>query len=305
MGTPGLARVVLAALCDCPDLEVRAVVSQPDKPVGRKLELTPPPTKVEALSRGIPVLQPPKARDPVFLDQLRELVPKLIIVAAYGQILPQALLDIPEHGCLNVHTSLLPRWRGAAPIQWAIAEGDAETGICIMQMEAGLDTGPVVSVARIPITSADDGQTLHDRLAEIGAKLLLETIPGYVAGKLRPQPQPSEGVTYARKITKEDGRIVWTNEARVLWNRLRAFTPWPGGFCQLPAEPHPLLLKIHRASFVPEAKGEPGQVIRADAQGIVVACGMGALRLEEVQLEGGKRVTAGQFLASKRPERLI
>ena len=305
MGTPGLARAVLAALCDCPDLEVRAVVSQPDKPVGRKLELTPPPTKVEALSRGIPVLQPPKARDPVFLDQLREFAPRLIIVAAYGQILPQALLDIPEHGCLNVHTSLLPRWRGAAPIQWAIAEGDAETGVCIMRMEAGLDTGPVVSVARTPITDADDGQILHDRLAEIGAKLLLETIPGYVAGTLVPQLQPPEGVTYARKITKEDGRIVWSNDARVLWNRLRAFTPWPGGYCQLPTETHPLLLKVHRASVVPEVKGEPGQVIRADAQGIVVACGMGALRLEEIQVEGGKRVTAGQFLASKRPERLI
>jgi methionyl-tRNA formyltransferase len=257
------------------------------------------------MARGIPVLQPLKARDPAFLEQLRALAPKLIIVAAYGQILPQALLDIPEHGCLNVHTSLLPRWRGAAPIQWAIAEGDAETGVCIMRMEAGLDTGPVVSVARTPITDADDGQILHDRLADIGGKLLLETIPGYVAGRLVPQAQPSEGVTYARKITKEDGRIVWASDARVLWNRLRAFTPWPGGFCHLPAEPNPLLLKVHRASVVPEAHGEPGQVLRADSHGVVVACGAGGLRLEEVQLEGGKRVTVGQFLASKRPECLI
>jgi methionyl-tRNA formyltransferase len=305
MGTPDLARVVLAALCDCPSVEVRAVVSQPDKPVGRKLELTPPPTKMEALARGLPVLQPLKARDPAFVEQLRATAPELIVVAAYGQILPQALLDVPRFGCLNVHTSLLPRWRGAAPIQWAIAEGDAETGICIMRMEAGLDTGPIISVARTRIADEDNGQILHDRLAAMGAKLLLETIPGYIAGTLIPQVQPAEGVTYARKISKEDGRLVWSNDARVLWNRLRAFTPWPGAFCQLPAEPQPLLMKIHKAGVVEGVKGSPGQVIPADGQVLLVACGKDALRLEEVQVEGGRRMSASQFLAGRKPESFL
>jgi methionyl-tRNA formyltransferase len=311
MGTPELARSVLAGLADDSRFEVIAVVVQPDKPTGRGMQLTPPPVKVEALARGLRVLQPLKARDPGFLDELRALAPDLIVVAAYGQILPQSLLDIPRHGCLNVHTSLLPRWRGAAPIQWAIAEGDAESGVTIMRMEAGLDTGPMIAEVRTPITDSDTGQTLHDRLAVLGAKLLVETIPAYVVGELKPCPQPTDGVTYARKITKEDGRLDWAKPARVLRNRQRAFTPWPGAFCFLPADPKPKLIKVHSTAVVadapsvpPNGETSPGTVLAADKSGIVVACGEGALRLTEVQLEGGRRMTAEQFLAGHPVTRL-
>ncbi len=306
MGTPDLARTVLAQLADDARFALVAVVAQPDKPTGRGLQLTPPPVKTEALARNLPVLQPLKAREPGFLDQLRALAPDAIAVAAYGQILPQALLDIPRHGCLNVHTSLLPRWRGAAPIQWALAEGDAETGVTIMRMEAGLDTGPAISEVRTAITAEDTGQTLHDRLAILGGKLLCDTLPRYVAGELPPRPQPVDGVTYARKITKDDGRLDWNLPAQVLDRRLRAFTSWPGGFAFLPAEPKPRLLKIHRAE--PLARGipaTPGTVLAADRHGLVIACGEGALRLTEVQPEGSRRMTVEQFLAGHRVERLL
>lgn len=305
MGTPDLARTILSALADDSRFQVLAVVVQPDKPTGRGLQLTPPPVKVEALTRGIPVLQPLKAREPGFLDQLRALGPDLIAVAAYGQILPQALLDIPKHGCLNVHTSLLPRWRGAAPIQWAVAEGDAESGVTIMRMEAGLDTGPMISEVRTPISADDTGQTLHDRLATLGGALLCDTVPRYVAGDLPLRAQPAEGVTYARKITKDDGRLDWRQPARILDQRLRAFTPWPGSFAFLPGEPKPRLLKIHAAVRVAESgSAEPGTVMAADKSGLVVACGEGALRLTEVQPEGGRRMSAEQFLAGHRVTRL-
>ena len=195
----------------CPSLEmlarefsVAAVVTQPDKPKGRDLKLTPSPVKVLAQKLNLPVLQPAKARDENFIARLRELKPDLIVVAAYGQILPQAILDLPPHGCLNVHPSLLPKYRGAAPIQWAIANGDTETGVAIMKMDAGLDTGPVLAMRRTPILPADDSQVLHDRLARLGAELLVETIPGYIAGKIQPRPQPAQGVIYAEN--QEGGR---------------------------------------------------------------------------------------------------
>ncbi len=304
MGTPALARTVLAALASAPGIEIVGVAVQPDKPVGRNLQLTPPPVKVEALERGLPVFQPTKARDPEFIAQMKTLEPDLVVVAAYGQILPQALLDVPRLGCLNVHTSLLPRWRGAAPIQWALAEGDAETGVTIMRMEAGLDTGPTISEARTPIGDDDTGQTLHDRLAAVGARLLVETIPRYVAGELPPRPQPAEGMTHARKITREDGRLDFTQPARRLWLRTRAFTPWPGAFCQVPGEPTPKLLKVHRVATDDSVSAVPGTIVSAGRDGIVVACGSGGLRLLEVQPEGGKRMTAGQFAAGHRPTRL-
>lgn len=305
MGTPDLARTVLSALADDARFQVLAAVVQPDKPTGRGLQLTPPPVKVEALARGIPVLQPLKAREPAFLEQLRALGPDLIAVAAYGQILPQALLDIPKHGCLNVHTSLLPRWRGAAPIQWAVAEGDAESGVTIMRMEAGLDTGPMISEVRTPISGDDTGQSLHDRLATLGGALLCDTIPRFVAGELAVRAQPVEGVTYARKITKDDGRLDWRQPARILDQRLRAFTPWPGSFAFLPAEPKARLLKVHAAVPVAgSSSAEPGTVIAADKSGLVVACGEGALRVTEVQPEGGRRMSAEQFLAGHRVTRL-
>lgn len=300
LGTPELARTILRHLASSPDVTIVAVATQPDRPVGRGLQVTATPVRQEAERLGIPVLQPKSAKDPDFLATLRELDPDLIVVAAYGQILPQALLDVPRLGCLNIHTSLLPRWRGAAPIQWALASGDRETGVTLMRMEAGLDTGPMVATVRTPITDTDTGQTLHDRLALLGAQLLVESIPAFADGRLQPQPQPAEGVTYARKITREDGRLDWTQPADVLWHRLRAFTPWPGAFCFVPGEPKPKLLKVHIAApaAVPmQTPVNPGTVIASGSEGITVACGSGALRLTEVQAEGGRRMPAGAFAA--------
>ena len=304
MGTPDIACPTLQALASTPDFQVGVVVAQPDKPKGRDLKLQPPPVKELALRLGLPVLQPERARHEAFLAQLRELRPDLIAVLAYGQILPQSILDLPAHGCLNVHTSLLPRWRGAAPIQWAILEGDAESGVTIMRMDAGLDTGGIVSTRTTPIAPDDNAQTLHDRLASLGAELLTRTIPRYVSGELPPRPQPTEGVTYARKLTKEDGRLDWSQPARVLHNRLRAFTPWPGTFTFLPAQPKPQLLKVWRAELTAARAGDlqspsaicPGQILAADKTGITVACREGSLRLLEVQKEGSRRMTAAEFL---------
>jgi len=247
---------------------------------------------------------------------------------AYGQILPPAILELPRHGCLNVHTSLLPRYRGAAPIQWAIANGDTETGVTIMMMDAGLDTGPIVSQRHTPIHPEDDSATLHDRLAKLGAELLVQTIPDFVAGKIQPVPQPAEGVSYAAKIKKEDGRVDWSQPARVIRNRLRAFTPWPGAFTFLRRAEHcsaggavfrapkPQLLKIWKVEVVEDSDGrdsalgcpdaaarrlyleqKPGTILSADKTGIVVACGRGGLRILELQGEGGRRMSAAEFLA--------
>ena len=296
MGTAELSGASLEKIAADKNFLVTAVVTQPDKPKGRELKLQPSPVKLVAERLKFPVLQPLRARDEGFVSQLRELKPDLIIVVAYGQILPQTILDLPAHGCLNVHTSLLPKYRGAAPIQWAIADGEAETGVTIMKMDAGLDTGPVLSTRRTPILATDDSQTLHDRLAQLGADLLVETIPGYINGKISPQPQPVEGSSYAAKIKKEDGRIDWNLPARKNWNRLRAFTPWPGGFTFLPGETKLQLLKIWKVEVV-EKSGKAGEVLSADKDGIVVACGQDALRILELQREGGKRMTAEQFLS--------
>jgi methionyl-tRNA formyltransferase len=300
MGTAELSCASLAALAGAEKFSVVSVVTQPDKPKGRELKLTPSSVKVLAEKMNLPVLQPPRARDENFIFELRELKPDLIVVVAYGQILPPSILDLPRHGCLNVHTSLLPKYRGAAPIQWAIADGERETGVTIMKMDAGLDTGPVLSTRRTPILPADDSQILHDRLAQLGAELLTETIPGYVAGKILPVPQPGEGSTYAAKIKKEDGHIDWRQPARTIWNRLRAFTPWPGAFTFLPAEPRPQLLKIWKVELV-GCSGAPGEILSADRAGIIVGCGHGALRILELQREGGRRMGAAEFLAGHPP----
>jgi methionyl-tRNA formyltransferase len=295
MGTAELSCASLKRLARDGNISVAAVVTQPDKPKGRELKLTPSPVKVLAETLNLPVLQPLKARDEQFISQLRELKPDLVVVVAYGQILPQTVLDLPPFGCLNVHTSLLPKYRGAAPIQWAIANGDPETGVTIMKMDAGLDTGPILSTRRTHILLTDDSQILHDRLAQLGAELLVETIPAYVSGKIQPQPQPAEGSTYAAKIKREDGQIDWTLPAEKIWNRLRAFTPWPGAFTFLQTEPKSQLLKIWKAEIV-EKSGTVGIILSADKTGIVVGCGQGALRILELQREGGKRLTAEQFL---------
>jgi methionyl-tRNA formyltransferase len=287
----------LRALCREKAIAVVAVISQPDKPKGRDLKLQPTPVKTLALAERLPVLQPARARDETFISELRRLAPDLIVVTAYGQILPQTVLDLPRFGCLNVHTSLLPKYRGAAPIQWAILNGDSETGVTIMKMDAGLDTGPVLTQETTPIAATDTAQTLHDRLAELGAVLLVKTIPAYVSGNIVPQPQPTEGATYARKITKDDGRTDWTQPASVLWNRVRGLTPWPGAFTHLPGDGQPRLLKILSADVEPQLSGQPGTVLRADKTGLVVACGQQSLRILLLQLEGGRRMSASEFLA--------
>ncbi len=296
-GTAELACASLAALAKEPAFRVLGVVTQPDRPQGRDLRLQPPPVKVLAGRLGLPVWQPERCRQPEFVEHLRSLAPELIVVAAYGQLLPPAILTLPPHGCVNVHTSLLPRHRGAAPIQWALLEGDAETGVTLMQMDAGLDTGDILSRQTTSIAADDTAQTLHDRLAVLGAELLVRTLPDLVAGRISPRPQPAEGVSYARKITKDDGRLDWRLPADVLWRRVRAFTPWPGAFTRLPATPQPVRLKIWRAEPAASAAGHAGEILSAARTGVLVACGSGALRLLELQREGGRRLPAAEFLA--------
>lgn len=297
MGTSELACASLAELRLAPFANVLAVVTQPDRPKGRDLRLQPSPVKQLAQQSGLPVLQPERAGSPEFLAQLRRLQPDLITVAAYGQILPQAMLDLPRLGCVNVHASLLPKYRGAAPIQRAILNDERETGVTIMRMDAGLDTGPILTQDATPIQPADDAQSLHDRLARMGAKLLVRTIPDYAAGKITPQPQPAQGASYARKLAKEDGHLDWQQPARALWNRIRAFKPWPGAFTFLPGQPKKRLLKIWEAEVLESPASQPGVLEQADKTGITVGCGAGALRILALQLEGGKRLGPQEFLS--------
>lgn len=299
MGTAELACASLRALHASPLFEVVLVVTQPDKPKGRDLKLQPTPVKAAALELGLTVEQPLKARATEFVDHLRSFNADLIVVAAYGQLLPQSILDLPKYGCLNVHTSILPKYRGAAPIQWAIIDGEAETGVTIMKMDAGLDTGDILTIHTTPITPEDNAATLHDRLAGIGAEALIVTIPLYISGDITPKPQPAEGSTYARKITKEDGRMDWSLPARVLFNRIRGLTPWPGAFTFLAPEHKLRLLKIWQTELLTGISGQPGTVLQADKTGIVVACGEGALRLTSLQREGGRRLTAAEFSAGQ------
>ena len=315
MGAAELSCASLQALAGNPQFQIAAVVTQPDRPKGRDLKPQPSPVKSLALKLGLPVLQPPRARDEQFIAELRALQPDLVVIVAYGQILPPAILDLPRHGCLNVHTSLLPKYRGAAPIQWAIANADTETGVTLMRINARLDTGDIVAQRRTPIRPEDDSATLHDRLAQLSAELLVQTIPDYVAGKIQPTPQPAEGASYAAKIKKEDGRIDWNQPAQTIWNRLRAFTPWPGAFTFLKAMEGTAssvpsfaksqgsdkalsskMIKIWKAEVV-EKSGVAGTVLSADKTGIVVGCGMSALRILELQREGGRRMSAAEFLA--------
>lgn len=294
MGTAELACASLTALHQWDGAEVVTVVTQPDRPRGRKLQPQPSFVKQCAEDLCLSVQQPETLRDESALKSLAQLKPDLIVVAAFGQILPAVVLALPPHGCLNVHTSLLPRHRGAAPIQWALLEGDRETGVTIMQMDEGLDTGGIIAMERTVIDPSDNAQTLHDRLAAMGAKLLVESLPGYLSGKIQPQPQPKEGATYARKIKKADGRIDWGEPAIALLRRIRAFTPWPGAFTEMPMAEQPRM-KIWEAE-VAEGDGQNGQVIAADESGIVVACGEQSLRLKIIQREGSQQMAAAEFL---------
>ena len=293
MGTPAFAVKSLEA---CLSLgEVVAVVTQPDKPRGRGQEVSFSPVKELALARGIPVLQPVKIRGTHFAEELRALKADVAVVTAYGKILPQDVLDAPRRGCVNVHASLLPRFRGAAPIQWAIAAGDEKSGVCLMQMDAGMDTGAVIDRAELPIAPEDTSASLHDKLSELGGEVLRRSLVRYVDGALQPVPQPSEGVVMAPMIKKEDGRLDWSKSARELERRLRAFTPWPGAFCTFDGG----LLKVSKAA-VGTGSGTPGTVLSVSADGLEVACAEGSLRLLSLQPEGKRAMTAQEFLSGRK-----
>jgi len=297
MGTAELSCASLRALLGSPELfQVVAVVTRPDRPRGRELKVQPSPVKELAGHAKLPVLQPEKARSEEFIQELRALRPDVVAVAAYGQILPKSVLDLPQFGCLNVHTSLLPRYRGAAPIQWAIINGDTETGVTIMKMDVGLDTGDILAQDRTPILPEDTSTTLHDRLARMGAEALVRVIPSFVAGEVSARPQPAEGVSYAPKITKHDGQVDWRQPAHTIGNRVRGLVPWPGAFTALPDSPRPHVLKIWQAEAL-EDSGPPGEILRADKSGLVVSCGQGALRILVLQREGGRRLKTQEFLA--------
>ncbi len=272
--------------------EVVGVVTQPDKPVGRKQVLTPPQIKVRALAAGIPVIQPLKIRHAV--EELAAFKADIAIVVAYGQILSRAVLDVPPLGCLNIHASLLPRHRGAAPIQAAIRDGDAETGITIMFMDEGLDTGDMLIKHTLPILPTDTGGVLHDKLAQLAPTTLAAALELISAGNPPREKQNDTLVTHVRKLTRQDGKLDWQRPAMELERLVRAFTPWPGTHCLLGG----VQMKIHRAEIIANADAcpAPGTIVAADAQGIVVSCGGGLLSLTEVQLEGGKRLSASEFL---------
>ena len=299
-GTPEFAVPCLRAAAKFG--EVVAVYTQPDRPAGRGRALTPSPVKQEALRRGIEVFQPETLREKVSRDALRALKPDLMVVVAYGLILPQKVLDIPTHGCWNVHASLLPRWRGAAPIQRAIEAGDIETGVCLMRMEKGLDTGPVLLSQRIDIGAQETGGQLHDRLSDLGAQVLADGL-GLLRAGIVPVavPQPAEGVTYAHKLDKHEAKLDWTQPAVALANKVRAFNPWPVAEAELAGE----RVRIHGAVALEftqsSAHGQsPGRVIAAGRDGIDIACGEGALRIRSLQREGGKAITAADYLNARR-----
>ncbi|GHA82613.1 methionyl-tRNA formyltransferase [Cognatilysobacter bugurensis] len=278
--------------------EVVAVYTQPDRPAGRGRGLTPSPVKREAITRGIPVLQPENFKTRDSKDALRALEPDVMVVVAYGLILPQSVLDIPVHGCWNVHASLLPRWRGAAPIQRAIEAGDAETGVCLMQMEKGLDTGPVLLSQALAIGEHDTGGQLHDRLAELGAQVLADGL-GLLRAGIRPvpRPQPAEGVTYAHKLDKAEARLDFARPAVELANRVRAFNPWPMAEAVIGGE----RVRVHGAAALPtEHDAAPGTLLAASRDGLDIACADGALRVRVLQREGGKAITAADYLNGRR-----
>lgn len=287
-GTPVFAATVLRDII-ASGHHVLSVLTQPDRPTGRGMALHSSPVKALALASGIEVFQPPTLRDSAAQERVRVLGAEVMVVAAYGLILPQAVLEIPRFGCINVHASLLPRWRGAAPIQRAILAGDIETGVSIMQMEAGLDTGPVLLSERLSITEEDTAGTLHDKLAVLGGRLIVEAL-----GKL-PLPlslQPETGVTYASKIEKAEAPLDWRLPATQLARQVRAFNPYPGATVGLDGN----TVKVWRAEAQAETRGSPGTVIAADKRGILVACGEGTLRLTELQKAGGKRLPISAFL---------
>jgi methionyl-tRNA formyltransferase len=290
-GTPEFARVALAALLEA-GFAVPVVLTRPDRPAGRGQKLQMSPVKQLALAHGLAVHQPERLKDAASHQALRAASADILVVAAYGLILPQAVLDIPRLGCVNIHASLLPRWRGAAPIQRAIEAGDGETGVTLMRMEAGLDTGPMLLKQAVPITAWDNAASLHDKLAALGARLVVDGLRRF--DQLVPVVQPIEGVTYAAKIDKAEALLDFRKPADELALRIRAFDPFPGAAAVLDGG----TFKLWRAEAIEmiEAAGAPGTVLAANDRGIVVACGKGALRVTELQKPGGKRLPAADLL---------
>lgn len=292
MGSPDFALPTLRSLSK--HYQVVGVVTQPDRASGRGRELKAPPVKALALELNIPVIQPQKIREPEAMQQLHEWQPDLIVVAAFGQILKKDVLDLPKYGCVNVHASLLPRWRGAAPINAAILAGDEETGVTIMQMDVGLDTGSMLAKRSLRLTPDHTAGVVTQALATLGADLLLETLPNYLAGEITPTPQPDEGVTYAPMLKKEDGLLDFTKSAVELERRVRAMNPWPGAWFEWNGAP----LKVHKARVV-EGKAEAGKRL-VDQNQPAVGAGSGVLILEEVQPPGKKPMNGKSFLAGAR-----
>ena len=298
-GTPQFSVPTLEALCNAPNIKVGAVITQPDRPTGRGGIVTPPPVKLCAARHSIPVFQPTSLKRE-FAGLLPELAPlgpfDIGVVIAFGQILPPEVLTFPKAGCVNIHASLLPRWRGAAPIQRAIEAGDTETGVCLMHMDAGLDTGNVFSRSHTPLLETDTYETIHDALAHSGAQLLVKDIQSIVNGELPATPQPSEGVTYAKKIIAEEMRLDWTQTAPDIHRKIRALYPSPGCYCMLEGK----RLKILRARLTGDSDRahhhSPGTILQALPDTLTVQCGVDVLRLEEVQLEGKRRMLVDEFL---------
>jgi len=289
-GTPQFAASALAALLE--EHQVVAVLTQPDRPAGRGMQLAASPVKQLAMQHGLTVLQPETLKDEAAQQAIAALDAEVMVVAAYGLILPKTVLEIPRYGCLNIHASLLPRWRGAAPIQRAILAGDRETGITIMQMDAGLDTGAMLLRHACPIAETDNAETLHDKLAEMGAQDILEVLRMLEAQRLMPVAQDNAAACYAAKLLKNEARIDWRQDAQQIARAVRAYHPFP--VCQTSL--NGVLVKIWQAAWRSDKQGKPGEVLEADKRGITVACGKDALRLEMLQRPGGKAQPAAQFL---------
>jgi methionyl-tRNA formyltransferase len=296
-GTPDFAATALKALLTAGH-QVVAVYTQPDRPAGRGRKMMPSPVKQLALDNRLPVYQPDSLKAPHAQTELAALKPDVMIVAAYGLILPKAVLDTPTHGCLNIHASLLPRWRGAAPIQRAIAAGDAESGITIMQMDVGLDTGAMLLKVTTPIGADDTGGSLHDRLAELGGQAIVDALAQLKAGELHGAPQNNADASYAQKLSKDEGHIDWNQSADAIERRIRAFNPWPGTYTDLGDQ----RIRFHKAESLRDNTGKPpGNVLRRERDGIDIACGEGVLRVTSVQLSGSRAQSVSDLINGGKP----